>query len=422
MRDAASSQRSLIANFTVLASGHAAGLIVPLLMVPYLARVLRPEGWAPVLIAQALASWMILLLDYGFDLSATRSVAQSRENPDEIRRIAWGVQCAKLLLVPVALFLLVTAYLLLPALEQSRRLAFWTCAFALLRGMNPLWFFQGLEQYRSAVAIDAACKVAGAAAVLMVVRGAADGWMVLALQAIFAAISLIWLTARLRARVPSTWSLMEGIGALRASWALFAFRASGTLYLQANTIILGVFASPVAVASYGGAERIVRAAINLLEPFNRLFLPRISFLSTSNPAQAAMLVQKSLLVLGAASVVGGAMIAIAAPLLVTVLLGAGYENAVPILRWLALLLPTITVGTVLGNFWALPFKRDHALLSATMAAGALNLVLAYLLVPRMAALGMAAAVVCAELLVALSLAALYWKWRSETQLKTVAVV
>ncbi|MGV3708478.1 MAG: oligosaccharide flippase family protein [Gemmatimonas sp.] len=410
----------MIGNFGVLASGHALGLIMPLLTVPYLARVLKPEGWAPVLVAQAMAAWLTLLLDYGFDLSATRSIAQARGRAHDATRhlagtdahelafIVWRVQYAKLLLVPLAIIPVALAHAFIPAFAMSLSLIGWTAAFGIIRGLNPLWFFQGIEDVRLAVIIDTAGKVMPALAVFALIRDPADGWKVLALQAVFGGLACATLTLRLLRMVPpSPWSGSGALDALRESWPLFAFRASGTLYMQANTIILGVYSSPLAVTAYGGAERIIRAALNLLEPVSRLLLPRISYLSSSNPAEAGALIRRSLWWLGMGSAAAGAIAALLAPVLVRVLLGEGYESAVPVLRWLALLLPTITVATVLGTFWALPWKKDRLVLTATLVAGAVNLSLAALLVPRMQAQGMATAVVAAELIVALTLTVAY---------------
>lgn len=411
---------SLLANFLALASGHALGLVVPLLTVPYLARVLRPEGWAPVLVAQALASWMILLLDYGFDLSATRAIAEARGAGRSINGIVWSVQHAKVLLVPVALVLLSMGYLFIPAMQESGALLVWTSIFAIVRGLNPLWYFQGVERVRRAVTVDTLGKVLAGLSVFVLVNSADDGWKVLAAQAGFALISCVVLTIWLVGAVPARgWSLALAVSTLRASWTLFLFRISSSLYMQANTILLSVFSTPAAVAAYGGAERIVRASINLLEPLTRLLLPRFSFLAAADPARAASLVTRSLAVLGVGSAAASAAISIQAPYLIAILLGDGYEAAIPVLRWLALLLPVITVATVLGTFWALPQKRDHMILSATLVAGAINLSLGYVLVPRFGALGMTIAVVSAELTVLLIFAIAYWRGRATTVSRAV---
>ena len=85
-----------------------------------------------------------------------------------------------------------------------------------------------------------------------------------------------------------------------------------------------------------------------------------------------------------------------AELVVRVVLGDGYQAAVPVLRVLAIMLPLVAVATVLGFFWALPAGRDGVLLRGTALAGGVNLVLVAGLVPRYEAIGMGVAVVAAE--------------------------
>lgn len=235
----------------------------------------------------------------------------------------------------------------------------------------------------------------------------------MALQGAAAVLSGGWLTLSLWREQPSVpLSLRAAAHTLRTEWALFAFKASSTLYMQANTVLLGLFAPALAVAAYGGAEKIARAAINLLDPLTRVLLPRISYLVQSDAAAAASLVRRVLVMLGSGASVAGALLALLAPQVVSLLLGTGYEAAVPVLRLLALLLPIIAIGTVLGIFWALPLGRDRALLVVTAAAGVLNVLLVLVLVPRHGASGMAGAVVVAELLVSVSLGLMYGRGRS----------
>ncbi len=404
---------ALRANLGALVGSHAIGLLVPLLTVPYLARTLHPAGWAPVLLAQALAAWVVMLLDYGFELSGARAVANARAAGRELASVVWRIQSAKLLLLPLGALLLLGAAWALPALRADGALVAWALLFALARGLHPLWYFQGMERVRGAVAMDTGGRVLAALAVFALVRDPSHGWRVVALQGAAAVLSGGWLTMRLWREQPSgALSLRAAARTLRTEWALFAFKASSTLYMQANTVLLGLFAPALAVAAYGGAEKIAHAAINLLDPLTRVLLPRISYLVQADAAAAAAaLVRRVLLWLGGGASVAGALLALLAPQVVSLLLGSGYDAAVPVLRLLALLLPIIAIGTVLGIFWALPLGRDRALLVITAAAGVLNVLLVLALVPRHGASGMAGAVVVAELPVSASLAVTYARWR-----------
>jgi PST family polysaccharide transporter len=404
--------RSLAKNAIALFGGQVVGMVAPLIAVPYLARVLGPEGWAPVIVAQGLANWITLVLEFGFDLSGTRAVARARTAPETMTDVVQGTQSAKVLLAPIAALISLGAFLLIPALRASPALTACAVAFAILRGLSPLWFFQGIERVQGAVLVDAATKAAAALAVVFVVRAPDDAWIVLGLQAVFAAISVAILTRRLWTIVPFRFlDARSGIRTLRAGGSIFACRASSGVYIQANTVILGAMAASATVAFFGGAERIIRAAISLIQPLTQVFLPRISFLQTADPDAAHRTIRRSL---GGLALLGGTMgltALVGARLLIRLFLGPGYESAVPVLRMLSPLPLIVAVNTVLGVYWALPFGHDRAFLTALVTAGATNIFIAILAVPIWGAPGMAIAAVAAEVVVFLILGTQYLRDR-----------
>src|ERR1700730_5513484 len=68
---------------------------VPLVTVPYLARVLGVAAWGLVAIAQGFGSYLGVLGEYGFSLSATREVARHRGDRDRLAHIFASVLGAK---------------------------------------------------------------------------------------------------------------------------------------------------------------------------------------------------------------------------------------------------------------------------------------------------------------------------------------
>jgi len=156
----------------------------------------------------------------------------------------------------------------------------------------------------------------------------------------------------------------------------------------------------------------VRSVLNLLQPITLVFMPRVSHLHAKDPQRAHQEIRKLLFVLGGVGTVFGLSLAVAAPWVVQTMLGPGYEDAIPVLRILALLPPTTAVGTVLGMYWALPFGRERAFLAAVMAAGACNLAMVPMIVPRFGAPGMAVSAVTAEVIVTITLAVLYVRDRA----------
>lgn len=397
--ESAPEDRTVVANAGALFVAQLVGLVAPLITIPYLARVLGPEGWAPVLMAQALAAWPVMLLEFGFELSGTRAVARSRLTPESTTDVVHSVQSAKVLLTIVGIPVAFAIAWALPQLRSSSALIVATLAYSAFRGLSPLWYFQGVERLRVPVVIDTIARAAAAFGVFWIVRGPADGWLVLGLQAVFSGAALFWLTRRMLREVPlRTPNLLLGYRTLREHFALFACRASAGLYVHANALVLGAIA-PVAVPFFGGAERIIRAAINLLQPLNQAVLPRLSFLQHSDEAAAARILRLSFIVMGGIGFAMSAVAFTAAPLLVRIVLGADYLSAVPLLRIMAFLPLVVAINSVLGIFWAVPHGYERVLLRAILSAGITNLVLAVLLIPRLGATGMAISAVVAELVV-----------------------
>ena len=194
---------------------------------------------------------------------------------------------------------------------------------------------------------------------------------------------------------------------LKKSAGIFVFRGSSGLYMQANAFVLGLITSPAVVGLFGGAEKIVRAGISLLQPLSQAFFPRVSHSAVKDLEEAGRLLGLSLVWIGGLSLIMGATSFLASPILVNSLLGPGYESAVPILQALSVLVPIIGVGTVFGIQWALPLGFELPFSALVLLAGALNLVLAFLLVPRFGGMGMASSVVTAEALVAGGLVVLF---------------
>jgi PST family polysaccharide transporter len=92
----------------------------------------------------------------------------------------------------------------------------------------------------------------------------------------------------------------------------------------------------------------------------------------------------------------------AAPLIVHLVLGRGYEPVVPLLTIMAMILPLFACTLVMGYQYMLPLGMDRQFTGITIAAGGVNLLTAVMLVPTFAELGMAYAVLATQLFVTLS--------------------
>ena len=372
----------------------------PLATIPYLARVLGPTHWGIVAFAQALGLYLAMVVEFGFNLSATRRVARVWEDAKQLEQILAGVMGAKVCLAILCLGVMLVLQRFLQSF-QHYGLILWAGALSGIgQGFSMLWFYQGLEKMKLPAAMDMLGKGAAAGGIFLFVHHQQDAWKVVGLQCVcywgVTAILLAISYRQIAFRWPSGGMIRE---ALRDSAAMFLFRSSVSLYTTANALILGAVSTPIAVGFYSGAERLVKALGNLLSPVTQSLYPRLNRLLTTDRTRAVSLARTSLIFTTMCGLCFCIGTLVAAPLITRIILGPGYDAVVPVMRVLSLLLPAVAISTVLGVQWMLPLGMDAAYNKIIIAAGLLNLVLALTWASRWQQMGMACAVVVSEYVV-----------------------
>ena len=72
---------TLIANFSSLAGAQAINVIIPLVIYPYLISVIGVANFGKVALAQSLVTFFVILVDYGFNITANRDASLNRSDP-----------------------------------------------------------------------------------------------------------------------------------------------------------------------------------------------------------------------------------------------------------------------------------------------------------------------------------------------------
>jgi polysaccharide transporter, PST family len=400
-------QSSLVRNALGLYVIQIGGYLLPIATIVFLARLLGPQSWGGLAFMQAFASYATLVVNYGFNYSGTREVARHRHDPKRLAELLAGVLGAKVLLAMVSIAVAVPLSYAVPPIHRSQDLLWPALLWALSSSFSLGWFYQGLERMAFVARWETLARVLSLAAIVLVVRTPNDAWKVLAIQGgLLLAAVVVELAAaygEVRFVVPSAALVWK---TLRQGSSMFFFSGALSFYTIGNGFILGLFASPAVVGYYIGAEKIGKAFATLLFPITQAVYPRTSLLAATARREAASLAKRSLWLVGGAGLCMGIIVFLAAPFLVRVVLGPGFESSVPVLRILALLPPLIALSNVLGIQWMLALGLDRFVNAVIFSASVLNVSLAVILVPHYLHVGMAIAVVASEALVAVGLFAI----------------
>lgn len=388
-------------NVMALGSVQVALVVVPLITLPYLARVLSRSELGLVVFVQTFSFLVALVVEYGFSLSATRDVARAREDPDELARTVAGVVGAKVVLSAFAAAISLLLLPLVPIFSRGPDLLVIGVALGLMQGFLPSWFFLGLERTPVVALVELSTRLISLALIVLVVRGRTDGELVLLIYLLASAGSTLTLTALMYRRVsfarPTRKASMQ---ALRRGRTLFAGTGAVAFYTGANAFLLGLLVPASQVALFASAEKVVRAGNRVLGLTAQAVYPRVSILLGRGSVDRAnrLSTLSTGLFVGVAAV-AAVVLAVFAPVIIEVVFGPTFDGAADLLRILALLLPFNVFGVTLSTQWLLPRGLDRLVTRVVVGAGVLNTVLVIAATELFGLKGSAWACVAVELFV-----------------------
>lgn len=379
-----------------------ANYIVPLIMVPYLVRVLGPAGYGSVAFAQGFINYLMLFIDYGFDWSATRKLSVLRENREAVNQTALHVWAAKGLLSLLSFGVLLLLLAIVPKLREVAWLLLALYGLVLGNVLFPTWLFQGMERMVAISVINLGMKLSILAGVFLLVHRPEHLLVYAGLMgggSVGAGLAGMVVAARMFHLKPMGVSWRGIWETMREGWVLFLSKGSVSLYTAGNSFILGMLANLTVVGYYSAAEKIVKAILGLLGPLSQAAYPRFSKLASESREKALVWGRRMLLLMATAGFGFSLGIFLGAPLIVKVLLGSQFGPSILVMKIIAFLPLLIALSNVLGIQMMIPFGMDRAFTIILFIAGILNVALAVLLAPKWQANGMAFSVLLSEIFV-----------------------
>ncbi len=349
--------RNTAALFVVQVSGYAA----PLLVLPYLSRVLSTEHFGLIAYATSFNWYFLTLVEYGFNLTATRRVAICGDDIGKISRIFGSVMTAKALLTCIGFLLMVTAVLATPKLRPHFVLFCISYLAVLGDFLFPLWLFQGLQRMENLVWRDLSAKLLSMCLIFAFVRHdsqylwAAGFQAGSAMLAGIAGLITVPLLTKVRWVKPT---LAEVFMELREGWAVFLSMAAMYMSSSTNTVILGLRAGPKEVAYYSAAYRLVVGVRMLVQPLVTALYPHISHMAVNSREGALAFLRKYALILSSPFLAASLVLLFGAWPVMHFLYGERYDPATPLLCIMAPGVFLLALQHMYSTFYMLAFGYE----------------------------------------------------------------
>ncbi len=394
--------RRVLSNFVALSIVQASNYLVPVIILPYLFRVLGDSRYGLVEFARAVSIYFLTLTDYGFSLSATREIAMNREDPAKVSEVFSAVMLLRCLLVVLSLVALGIIIVAVPRLRADW--AVYLLAFGTVIGqwLLPAWLFQGMERMKLVAITNVIARLLFIVLVFLFVRGPEDYLYVPAFQSLtvigVGLISLIvaFRVFPIRFYIPPVAALVREF---KNGWHIFVSRMATTLYTTSNIVILGLFAGNASVAYYAAGDKIARAVQGLQLPLSQAIFPHIAKLASQSRQAALAFISRVVWLVSILTLALSVGLFIAAPLIARVALGEKFAPGVPVIRILSFLPFIIGLSNILGVQVMVNFGLKRAMTRILTAAGFFNIILAVALVVPFQQIGISATALLTETLV-----------------------
>lgn len=315
----------LTKNFIFLFLMQMANLLLPLISLPYLSRVLQPEGFGLIVFAQSFIQYFVILTDFGFNLSATRQVSIYREDPEKLKQIFNSVLIIKLALVIISFVVLVSIVMLNHSFSEYWYVYLYNFGIVIGNALFPLWLFQGLEVMQYSTLLNVTSKLIFTLCTFILVKDANDLYIVPILNSIgfiisgILGISVAFRKFNMRFQLPQR---DEVILALKDSAQFFVSRASVSLYTTTNTFLIGIFLGKAAAGYYAIAEKLINVIAMVISTVVDAIYP---FMAKTRDLKMFNKIFKIVMVLG---VVGCLVAFIISEQAISIIFGANYEVSV----------------------------------------------------------------------------------------------
>jgi PST family polysaccharide transporter len=398
--------KRLIQNFTSLSILQVANYLFPLIVLPYVVRVLGPAKYGLINFAAAFIAYFNLISDYGFSLSGTKEISIIRDDKEKLSKTFSTIITIKLLLSIFSFLIFILIVYFIPFFKNNWEVYVLSYGFVIGGVLFPSWFYQGMEQMKYITIIQVVIRSIVTVLIFILIKEENDYLLLVLLNSIaqimigIFGIVISLVKFNIKFRPPSFDEIKIQ---LKSGWNIFQSMIAINIYTTSNTFILGLFASETVVGYYAAADKIRLAFQGIQSVLSQTVFPYVNSLVKESHEKFITFIKKLMKLEFALGFLISLILFVFSPQLTELLLGEKFAASGELLRIISALPLLISLSNVFGIQIMLPLGYDKLFNLVISLSALLHLIILLVLVPKYFAIGTSIAVVTTEFVVTLLL-------------------
>jgi O-antigen/teichoic acid export membrane protein len=414
-------KKSFFKNIISLFIVQVANVLIPILTIPFVVRIIGPEKFGILNYTGAIVGYFILLINYAFNLTASRRIAQNKNDNTKINIIFNEVLGAQITLWVLSVIIFIFCIFLIPLFQQNIKVFIVTFLITIASVLNPDWLYQGMGNLQRQAFFNLFSKILFAIFLFFLIKKSDDFFFQpLALsivQIIVTFISFKWAYFKyeLKIKIPN---LCMIINVLNRDKKLFFTSIIISLYTTTNIVILGNFANIIEVGYFTAAQKFIILAQSLiLMPLTTTLFPLISEEFSKGLLNGLNIVKKIAPFIVFVMFSFGIFVIIFGNWFIDIYYGNNFERSKIIFTIMAFIPLIISISNIYGIQIMINLKLERIILKITIFGSIISLCINTLMVNSYGGIGAAIAWLITELFISISMA--YYLYKIKIQVFSI---
>lgn len=397
---------NLTRNISYLSLSQLANYAFPLVVIPYVTRTLGPSSYALTEFAGVIMVYFVSVVEFGFFTSATRKVAQVKDDKHELSEVFSAVLSAKVLIMLSALLLLAILVTAVPKFTENASLIWLSAPIILGTSLNTDFLFLGLQRAGLIALVNMLTKGLATVSIFLFIKGPEDYlWLNFINASATIGLGFILLRLAFKRVEGLRWLGFKRTIIFKVIWEaryIFLSNFSTRVYGFVSVPMGGFLMTPQQLGLFAAASKLINVGQNVLfQPLHGALFPHLaSLIKRDNQAYYRKHRQA---LLGLSLVVALIVLALIflAPYLVPLIFGEDYSEAIIYLQFMA---PIWFMGVFAHLYLQqglLVQGRDQRYLIVVLSTGLISILANYILINNFQAQGAVYARVLTEAVLAL---------------------
>ena len=366
--------------------------ILPLILTPYISRVLGVNNIGIYSHTYSIIYYFMLLAMLGINNHASRTIAKCSNDHEKLNYQFCSIYYFQIFAFIFSFFIYIIFFIF--SKYDYKNILLLQSIFLLSSLFDINWLFFGLEKFKITISRNIIIKLISMILVFWFVKNQNDLWKYVLIMggSVLASQLYLWLFLRKIIKFVKV-SIRDVISNLKPCLILFIPVISYSIYRVMDKTMIGSMINTIELGNYESAEKIISIPISFITALGTVMLPHMSKMSEDSIKKNILSSFELTFFIVLPIIVG---LLIVSDNFVSVFFGIGYDKTATIIRLLLISIIFSSIANVVRTNYLIPTKNDKVYVKSTIYGALVNLILNLIFIKKYGAYGACIGTISAE--------------------------